>query len=319
MSILLTFVRLSALVVLIANVMRYFVHRGQGDYYEEKTDLLSIITTGVLFIFVGVLSTFSNATETMTNEQGTTVIEESIVTDNGIEVVEEKSQNEHAGLIKDEKALKFLDSKAATAIALLISFLCSSLVAVGMLWFRNKKHLEEKRVYAELLAKREERDREEEKDLLKKNAIDTFGERIDKAVKLANKLSSKDVPGAFAKELRRTAEVLAGIKKETDESELRGSIEKFSNIYLPTYTKLLQSYKDIMASETKTKHQEATMREIEKIAPDITKAFENILESVTQDDLWDTQTDSKVLLQMMTSDGIISDGNNVLPFTDPMI
>ena len=85
-------------------------------------------------------------------------------------------------------------------------------------------------------------------------------------------------------------------------------IHKFMNYYLPTLLKLLISYISLNEQGIKGEHISSTIENIEGILSTIADAFEKQLDNLFADDALDISTDIKVLENMLSQEGLTSDG-----------
>lgn len=81
-------------------------------------------------------------------------------------------------------------------------------------------------------------------------------------------------------------------------------IRKFMSYYLPTTLKLVEAYREFDAQPIQGSNITAVKREIESSLDTINKAFENLLDSLFEDDAFDISTDISALKTMLEQEGL---------------
>lgn len=81
-------------------------------------------------------------------------------------------------------------------------------------------------------------------------------------------------------------------------------IRRFMNYYLPTTLKLLEAYQRFHQQRVGGRQMQKTKAEIEATLDTISQAFENLLDTLMQDDVLDVATDISVMKSMMEQEGL---------------
>ena len=81
-------------------------------------------------------------------------------------------------------------------------------------------------------------------------------------------------------------------------------IRKFMNYYLPTTLKLVNAYRDFYEQPVMSQNIAGARQNIENALDTINTAFENLLDSLYQDDAMDVSTDISVLKSMLAQEGL---------------
>ena len=130
--------------------------------------------------------------------------------------------------------------------------------------------------------------------------------------KLANSVDSLKEPMKFKiTKLLGTLKRIFSIVKEND-VDLK-DLSKFIDYYLPTTTKLVETYKDMQDSPTQSV--EVSLKEIDKTMDIINEAFLKLLDNMYEDKVIDISSDISVLKTMLKQEGLLDDdfilgGNN---------
>ncbi len=86
------------------------------------------------------------------------------------------------------------------------------------------------------------------------------------------------------------------------------SMKRFTDYYLPTTIKLVNAYREFDKSEIKTERMEASKHEIEQTLDTILFAFEQMLDSLYEEDTIDISADIQVLQTLLAQEGYVADG-----------
>lgn len=84
-------------------------------------------------------------------------------------------------------------------------------------------------------------------------------------------------------------------------------LRRFMDYYLPTTTKLLNAYVDLMKQDSDVENVAGPLREIEDTMDTVNDAFEKLFNSMFQDMAWDISSDISVMKTMMKQDGLTPD------------
>ena len=153
------------------------------------------------------------------------------------------------------------------------------------------------------------------------------GVKTKESLKETNKTLYEKIQDAKRqnKEIKSLITKLENDKSKDELKEIVGTIEKilieveknpnkerrlnnFFDYYLPVLVKITKRYDEIENTKLSTKDEKAFMSKAEKIISDSNKAFKQILSSLYQKDIMDTDADMKVYNMMMKADGIVEDG-----------
>ncbi|MCD7761702.1 MAG: 5-bromo-4-chloroindolyl phosphate hydrolysis family protein [Lachnospiraceae bacterium] len=85
-------------------------------------------------------------------------------------------------------------------------------------------------------------------------------------------------------------------------------LRKMMSYYLPTTQKLLDAYCELDAQPAEGKNMAETKKEIESALDTINTAFENLLDSLYEEQAWDISTDISVLNSMLAQEGLTGGG-----------
>jgi 5-bromo-4-chloroindolyl phosphate hydrolysis protein len=100
--------------------------------------------------------------------------------------------------------------------------------------------------------------------------------------------------------------IVTKIFRETEKNPaIAGDLKKLMSYYLPTTTRLLDAYCELDAQPVVGQNIETTKREIEGALDTINTAFENLLDSLFQDEAWDISSDITVLHTMLAQEGLM--------------
>ena len=152
------------------------------------------------------------------------------------------------------------------------------------------------------------------------------GVKTKESLKETNKTLYEKIQDAKRqnKEIKSLITKLENDKSKDELKEIVGTIEKilieveknpnkerrlnnFFDYYLPVLVKITKRYDEIENTKLSTKDEKAFMSKAEKIISDSNKAFKQILSSLYQKDIMDTDADMKVYNMMMKADGIVED------------
>lgn len=96
-------------------------------------------------------------------------------------------------------------------------------------------------------------------------------------------------------------EIFARVEKEPDQMH---RMKKVMEYYLPTTLKLVEAYRDYDSISAPGTEVISAMAEIEKTLDSINMAFEQLLNSLFQDSIFDVTTDAQVLQTMLAREGL---------------
>jgi len=118
-----------------------------------------------------------------------------------------------------------------------------------------------------------------------------------------------DIPGEeFSNKLARLEEIMKRIFEQVEKRpENAPELHKFMNYYLPTTTKLIDTYRDIDRQSIVGENIQNTKQEIEDTLDTINDAFENLLDRFFQDTAWDISSDISVMKTMLKQEGLTKD------------
>lgn len=117
---------------------------------------------------------------------------------------------------------------------------------------------------------------------------------------------NEKIPGEeISAKLDRLELVVTKIFHEMEKNpSIAGDLKKLMSYYLPTTTKLLDAYCEMDAQPIVGRNIENTKKEIEDALDTINTAFENLLDSLFQDEAWDISSDITVLHTMLAQEGL---------------
>lgn len=98
--------------------------------------------------------------------------------------------------------------------------------------------------------------------------------------------------------------IFASLEKSPDLAE---ELQKFINYYLPTTMKLVEAYHELDVQPIKGENISKTKKEIEDSLDTINQAFENLLDSLFEEQAWDISSDISVLKTMFAQEGLMKD------------
>ena len=139
----------------------------------------------------------------------------------------------------------------------------------------------------------------------------TLYEKIQEAKKQNKEIKSlisKVEKEQVKDELKEIVETIEKILFEVEKNPKKEkSLNNFFDYYLPVLVKITKRYDEIENTRLSTKDEQAFMTKAEKIISDTKNAFKQILSSLYQKDIMDTDADMKVYNLMMKADGIVED------------
>ncbi|MCD8104272.1 MAG: 5-bromo-4-chloroindolyl phosphate hydrolysis family protein [Lachnospiraceae bacterium] len=118
------------------------------------------------------------------------------------------------------------------------------------------------------------------------------------------------IPGEeMSAKLDRLELVVTRIFREAQKNpDAVSDLRKMMSYYLPTTRKLLDAYCDLDDQPIRGQNIETTRREIEEALDTINVAFENLLDSLYEEQAWDISSDISVLNSMLAQEGLTGDG-----------
>ena len=120
---------------------------------------------------------------------------------------------------------------------------------------------------------------------------------------------NRAIPGEeFSRKLSRLEEICAKIFDHVEAHPQKlPDIRKFMQYYLPTTLKLLKAYREFDGQPVQGENVTKVKAEISDTLDTINTAFENLLDSLFQDDVMDISTDISVLETMLAQEGLTED------------
>jgi len=115
------------------------------------------------------------------------------------------------------------------------------------------------------------------------------------------------IPGEdISKKLERLEAITSKIFEYVGKHpEKVGEIRKFMDYYMPTTLKLVYAYKEFDAQDIEGENIKAAKKEIEQSLDMVNKAFENLFDSMFQDEAMDISSDISVLKTMLKQEGLM--------------
>ena len=151
-------------------------------------------------------------------------------------------------------------------------------------------------------AKENMRKQQELEDEFEENSALAEGRRYIRQIREANDaIPAQDV----SEKLDRLENITTRIFDCVEERpEKMPEIRKFMNYYLPTTLKLVNAYRDFYEQPVMSQNIAGARQNIENALDTINTAFENLLDSLYQDDAMDVSTDISVLKSMLAQEGL---------------
>lgn len=114
------------------------------------------------------------------------------------------------------------------------------------------------------------------------------------------------IPGEeISAKLQRLEDIMTRIFDQLKHSpESAGDLRKLMNYYLPTTTKLIDTYRELDAKPEVGDNIKKTKKEIEDTLDTINFAFEKIFDDMFLDTAWDISSDISVMKTMMAQEGL---------------
>lgn len=114
------------------------------------------------------------------------------------------------------------------------------------------------------------------------------------------------IPGEeISAKLQRLEDIMTRIFEQLKHSpESAGDLRKLMNYYLPTTTKLIDTYRELDAKPEIGDNIKKTKKEIEDTLDTINFAFEKIFDDMFLDTAWDISSDISVMKTMMAQEGL---------------
>lgn len=138
------------------------------------------------------------------------------------------------------------------------------------------------------------------------------GELIDRAkqdiTQIANSVDTLKEP-MKSKITNLLGTVRRIFKMAREDSDTAKDLTRFVDYYLPTTTKLVDSYKNLQDSPTST--MKASLTEIEKAVDTINNALLKLLDKIFEDKALDISSDISVLKTMLRQEGLLNDEVNL--------
>jgi 5-bromo-4-chloroindolyl phosphate hydrolysis protein len=131
------------------------------------------------------------------------------------------------------------------------------------------------------------------------------GDEFIDSLKKANDLIQDE---EVSDKLDRMAEIVEKIfRKVKEDPSSAGQLRKFMNYYLPTTKKLVNAYADLENQPSIEGNISQTKSEISSAIDTINNGFENLLDSLFEDESLDLMSDISVMKTMMAQDGLSRD------------
>lgn len=112
----------------------------------------------------------------------------------------------------------------------------------------------------------------------------------------------------ISRKLDRMEQVIVRIFEEVRKHpEVASDLHKMMDYYLPTTTKLLDSYRDLDAQPIEGENISSTKREISDTLDTLNTAFEKLLDSLFLNRAWDISSDISVLNTVLAQEGLVED------------
>ncbi|MCD7736288.1 MAG: 5-bromo-4-chloroindolyl phosphate hydrolysis family protein, partial [Lachnospiraceae bacterium] len=114
------------------------------------------------------------------------------------------------------------------------------------------------------------------------------------------------IPGEeMTEKLNRLELVVTRIFREAGKNpDAVSDLRKMMSYYLPTTQKLLDAYCELDDQPIRGQNIETTRREIEGALDTLNTAFENLLDSLYEEQAWDISSDISVLNTMLAQEGL---------------
>lgn len=110
----------------------------------------------------------------------------------------------------------------------------------------------------------------------------------------------------ISKKLDRMEQVIVRIFEEVRRHpEVASDLQKMMDYYLPTTSKLLDSYRDLDAQPIEGENISSTKREISNTLDTLNTAFEKLLDSLFLNRAWDISSDISVLNTVLAQEGLV--------------
>ncbi|MCC8106734.1 MAG: 5-bromo-4-chloroindolyl phosphate hydrolysis family protein [Clostridiales bacterium] len=121
---------------------------------------------------------------------------------------------------------------------------------------------------------------------------------------------NEKIPGEeITAKLTRLELVVTRIFREAEKDpDAVTDLRKMMSYYLPTTQKLLDAYCELDAQPAEGKNMAETKKEIESALDTINTAFENLLDSLYEEQAWDISSDISVLNSMLAQEGLTGNG-----------
>ena len=166
---------------------------------------------------------------------------------------------------------------------------------------------EEERKQQELAKKQEKFGKKDPVLTDEVKAILDDGNKYIEHVRYINDLIPDTQP--MSEKLYRLENIMNRIFAQTRRApENAKDLRRFMDYYLPTTTKLLNAYVDLMKQDSDVENVAGPLREIEETMDTVNDAFEKLFNSMFQDMAWDISSDISVMKTMMKQDGLTPDG-----------
>jgi hypothetical protein len=120
---------------------------------------------------------------------------------------------------------------------------------------------------------------------------------------------NEQIPGeVISQKLTKLEQVLKEIfKRVREHPDQMGKMQKFMDYYLPTTLKLVEAYEEFDQIASPNEEIQAAKAELEKTLDTINQSFEELLNQLFSDAVFDVTTDAKVLQTLLAKDGLAKD------------
>ncbi|MGI6007590.1 MAG: 5-bromo-4-chloroindolyl phosphate hydrolysis family protein [Ruminococcus sp.] len=112
----------------------------------------------------------------------------------------------------------------------------------------------------------------------------------------------------MSEKLSRLELIMTKIFRQVEKNpDAASDLHKFMKYYLPTTTKLVDAYQELIQQPAAGENITGTKKEIEDTLDTINSAFEKLLDRFFQDTAWDISTDITVMKTMLAQEGLVEE------------
>ena len=153
-----------------------------------------------------------------------------------------------------------------------------------------------------LEAKENMKKQQEAEEASEENAALAEGRRYIRQIREANDaIPAQDVSEKLSRLEDITTRIFDCVEQRPEKMP---EIRKFMSYYLPTTLKLVNTYREFYEQPVESRNIAGAKKNIEGALDTINTAFENLLDSLYQDDAMDVSTDISVLKSMLAQEGL---------------